>query len=40
MKPSLTQVRVLAAGGILILSLAFLPALPAAADRPSSAGQL
>jgi hypothetical protein len=40
MKPSLTRVRVLAANGFLILSLAFLPALPAAAERPSNAGQL
>ena len=39
MKPSMTRVRVLAAGGILILSLAFVPALPAA-ERPSNAGQL
>ena len=40
MKPSLTRVRIVAAGGILILSLAFFPALAAAAERPSEAGQL
>jgi hypothetical protein len=40
MKSWLTRVRVLAAGGILILSFAFSPALPAAAERPSNAGQL
>jgi len=40
MKRSLTRVRVLAAGGIVILCLAFVPALSAAAERPSNAGQL
>ena len=39
MKSRLTRVRVLAAGGLLILSLAS-PALAAAAERPSNAGQL
>lgn len=40
MKPSLTRVRVLAVGAILILSFALLPALPAAAEHPSNTGQL
>jgi len=40
MQSRLTRVRVLAAGGLVILSLAFSPGLPAAAERPSNAGQL
>jgi helix-hairpin-helix protein len=40
MNPSLTRGRVLAACGIVILSLAFLFAPAVAADRPSGEGQL
>ena len=39
MNPSVTRGRVLAACGIVILSLAFLFAPAVAADRPSSGGQ-
>jgi len=40
MKPSLTRIRFLAAAGILLLSLASTPALPAAAERPSNADEV
>jgi hypothetical protein len=40
MKCSLSRLRLPVARGILILSLALVPALPAAAERPSNAGQL
>lgn len=40
MKPSLNRVRVVAACGILTLSLAFLSTLAAAAERPSNPAQL
>lgn len=40
MKLSLTRVRLIAAGGILTLTLTFPSAPPASAERPSDAGQI